>query len=81
LDAQIERRRRGINKPRKGNRYWRGSQRVMYCEQCEQPFWAARRDARYCSPACRQASYRFSKAFYEELCGPGSWEADHARQK
>lgn len=32
--------------------------RNTFCEQCGIPFPLARRDARYCSPACRQRAYR-----------------------
>jgi len=28
------------------------------CDGCTEPFTAARSDARYCSPACRQRAYR-----------------------
>lgn len=30
----------------------------LYCKVCGQPFEAVRRDARACSPACRQRLYR-----------------------
>jgi regulatory GntR family protein len=32
--------------------------RTQTCASCGQPFAVTRSDARYCSPACRQRSYR-----------------------
>ncbi len=36
--------------------------REKVCEVCEAPFTASRRDARTCSPACKQRAYRLRKA-------------------
>ncbi len=35
--------------------------REKVCEVCEEPFTAARRDAKTCSPACKQKAYRRRK--------------------
>ena len=32
--------------------------RNLVCANCYQGFWASRRDARYCSGACRKAAHR-----------------------
>lgn len=41
-------------------RWHRAPERVwrLDCQSCESSFTAARWDARYCSPACRQSAYR-----------------------
>ncbi len=36
--------------------------REKVCEVCGEPFTASRRDARTCSPACKQRAYRLRKA-------------------
>jgi hypothetical protein len=84
LDAQIERRRQRIEQQRgKDRRFWRDGRWSLCCLRCNKSFWTRRLDAQYCSPACRQATYRdpIVKAIHEHLFGPGSWEADHARRK
>jgi protein-arginine kinase activator protein McsA len=47
-DAYIERRRQRRKEDREG----------LACQNCSRPFDAKRRDAKFCSNACRQAAHR-----------------------
>jgi len=37
---------------------WYEPSGMRICDTCSEPFQAQRRTARYCSPACRQKSFR-----------------------
>jgi hypothetical protein len=58
LDAQIERRRQRTKKTWEGN-LWRDGRYWLCCQRCDSQFWSVRRDAQYCSAACRVAAWRF----------------------
>jgi hypothetical protein len=49
-----------IEVPYTPRRYNPDGYRVL-CEVCKGPFWASRRDAKYCSDACRQWAHRRRK--------------------
>lgn len=45
---------------------------VTNCAMCAEPFESSRRDARYCSPACRKAKWRGVKPVDQPVAMPGA---------